>query len=678
MSLPDSAVELFVTSARRVQPGFGLTTSNLADVTRICRLLEGMPLGILLAASWVPALSLAEIVTQIGQSIDFLETNLRDLPERQHSMRAVFDHSWNLLTARLRTVMEALSVFRGSFTWLAARQVTGASLPELRTLMEKSLLHQVPTDRFEMHELLRQYTEGKLDRNPTASQAVRDRHCAYYASALQQWGTDLKGPRQQQALAEIDVENENARVAWDWAVTQGQVERLEPAMEGLGLFYTRRGRYEEGKAACRAAAEALQAAASHDGLSALVRALGWQSAFAQALGHTELAEQLLQRCQVLVEELTVSHPDAQAERAFVLRRMGEMARSSNLREAGRLFEQGLALYQDSGDRWETAHVLRALGSVALNVGDYGRSKQLYAESLAIRRALGDQGGIANSLQGLGRVALSLGEIEEGERLVRESIAISEEIGDQAGIVKGLGNLSILLPWSGRFAEAKALLEQSAAICNDLGLRTSLVFTNAHLSTMKGYLGEYESAYALAKSNLTLAREINHSWGVGHALLLLGVTALVEKAYDRAWQFLQESLATYREAGEQDMTGFVLAFSGITALRLGQPSVARQCFCEALRMLNTIRTFEPSVATVAATALFFVEQDQPERAVELYAAVSRYPLVSDSCVYQDCIGRHVAAVAATLPSDVVVAAQERGRARDVSATVAELLAELENQ
>jgi hypothetical protein len=96
------------------------------------------------------------------------------------------------------------------------------------------------------------------------------------------------------------------------------------------------------------------------------------------------------------------------------------------------------------------------------------------------------------------------------------------------------------------------------------------------------------------------------------------------------------------------------------------------------MLNTIRTFEPSVATVAATALFFVEQDQPERAVELYAAVSRYPLVSDSCVYQDCIGRHVAAVAATLPSDVVVAAQERGRARDVSATVAELLAELENQ
>jgi predicted ATPase/DNA-binding SARP family transcriptional activator len=675
MSLPDSAVELFVSSARRVQPYFGLTAKNLTDVTRICRLVEGMPLGILLAAAWVQALSLAEIATQIDQSIDFLETNLRDLPERQRSMRAVFDHSWNLLTARLRAVMETLSVFRGSFTWSAAQQVAGAALQELRTLVEKSLLHQVLTDRFEMHELLRQYTAEKLDQDPITSRAVRDQHCAYYASALQRWATDLKGSRQQQALAEMDVEIENARVAWGWAVTQGQVGRLERAMEGLGLFYTRRGRYEEGEAAYRAAAETLQAAAPHDGLSVQVRALGWQSAFAQELGHTELADQLLQRCQALVEKLTLSRQDARAERAFVLRRMGEMAYSSDLKTAGRLFEQSLALYRASGDRWGTAYVLRALGSVALNAGNYSRSKQLYEESLAIRRALGDQGGIANSLQGLGRVALSLGEIEQGERLVREGIAISEEIGDQAGIVKGLGNLSVLLPWSGRFAEAETLLEKSVAICNDLGFRVGLVSTRAHLSVMKVHLGAYKPACSLAKLNLALAREINHSWGVGHALLLLGVMASVEKAHDRAWQFLQESLSTYREAGERDMTGFVLAFSGVVALRLEQISLARQCFCEALRMLSITRTFEPSVAAVANVALFLTKQNQSERAVELYATVSRYPLVSSSRLYQDCIGRYIAAVAATLPPDVVTAAQERGRARDLDATVAGLLVEL---
>jgi predicted ATPase/DNA-binding SARP family transcriptional activator len=675
MSLPDSAVELFVASARRVQPDFGLTTSNLADVTHICRLVEGMPLGILLAAAWVQMLSLAEIATQISQSIDFLATNLRDLPERQRSMRAVFDHSWNLLTPRLRTVMEALSVFRGSFSWSAARQVTGASLQELRTLVEKSLLHQVLTDRFEMHELLRQYAAEKLGQNPTAGQAVRDQHCAYYTSALQRWATDLKGPRQQQALAEMDVELENARVAWDWAVTQGQVGRLKQAMEGLGLFYTRRGRYEEGEAACRTAAEALQAAASHDGLSVRIRALGWQSAFAQELGHIELADRLLQRCQDLVGKLTLSRQDAQAERAFVLRRMGEVAYSSDLKTARRLFEQSLALYRASGDRWETAYVLRALGSVALNAGDYGRSKQLYEESLAIRRALGDQGGIANSLQGLGRVSLSLGEVEEGERLVREGIAISEEIGDQAGIVKGLNNLSVLLPWSGRFAEAEALLKKSAAICNDLGLQTALVFANADLSTMKGHLGEYESACSLAKSNLALAREINHSWGVGHALLILGIIASIEKAHDRAWQFLQESLSVYREAGERDMMGFVLAFSGVVALQLEQISLARQCFCEALRMLSITRTFEPSVGAVATAALFLAEQGQSERAVELYATVSRYPLVSSSRLYRDGIGQHIAAVAATLRPEVVAAAQERGRAQNLDATVAELLVEL---
>jgi predicted ATPase/DNA-binding SARP family transcriptional activator len=676
MDLPDSAAELFVTSARRVRPGFGLTTDNLADVIRVCHLVEGMPLGILLAAAWVQILSPATIAAQISRSIDFLEANLRDLPERHRSMRAVFDHSWTLLTLRERAVMQALSIFRGTFTWKAAQQIADVSLQELRALVDKSLLHCTPTDRFEVHELLRQYAEERLDREPAASQAMHDRHCAYYTSALQQWELDLKGFRQQQALAEMDVEIENARVAWNWAVAQGQVERLDQTLDALGLFYTRRSRYEEGATLCHAAAESLQTVTRDDTPRVRAKALAWQGAFERELGRIEIASHLLQHSLDLVEGLGLSGQDTRAERAAALLRLGEIAYDSDRREAWGLFEQSLALYQGLGDRWRTAHVLRALGSAALNLGDYGRAKQSYEESLAIRRALGDQWGIANSLQGLSRVALSLGEIEQGERIAREGIALSEEIGDQAGIVKGLGNLSLLLQWSGQFPEAQALLERSAAICNDLGFRVGLVYAQAFLSAMAGHAGEYEPARALAYKCLALARETGHSWALGWSLMLLGGIALVENAYDMAWTLCQESLSVYREARQQDTTGFPLVLSAVAAFRSGQISRAQQVLCEALQLAVITGAFEPSVTTVAAAALFLAEQGQPERAAELYATASRYPLVSKSCWYRDLFGQPIAAVAAALPPDTVAAAQERGRARDLGATVAELLVRLE--
>jgi DNA-binding SARP family transcriptional activator/predicted ATPase len=141
-----SAVQLFVQSARRLRPGFAPTDEDLWHVAQICQRVAGMPLGILLAASWIEMLSPAQILTQLRTlSIDFLRTNWRDVPERQQSMRAVFDHSWRLLSEREQELFAALSVFRGSFTHQAAQSVTGASLFELMSLVHKSLLQRAST-----------------------------------------------------------------------------------------------------------------------------------------------------------------------------------------------------------------------------------------------------------------------------------------------------------------------------------------------------------------------------------------------------------------------------------------------------------------------------------------------------------------------------------------------------
>lgn len=241
-----SAVELFVKSAGRVRTGFELTPDNLAAVSDICRLVDGMPLGVELAAAWVELLSPAEIVTEVQNSLDFLETTLRDIPSRQRSIRSVFETTWQRLTETERGVFQQLSIFRGGFTRKAAETVTSTSLPVLRALVNKSLLRVDFKGRYQIHELLRQFGAERLAASPAGDAATRDRHCEYYAAFLNNKETDLIGPNQGQALAEMEVEIDNARAAWNWAVGQAKFDEMEQLMESLCEFYRVRGQLDEG------------------------------------------------------------------------------------------------------------------------------------------------------------------------------------------------------------------------------------------------------------------------------------------------------------------------------------------------------------------------------------------------------------------------------------------------
>jgi predicted ATPase len=237
-----SAVKLFLTSAHQVRPGFEPTDEDLMAMGQICRLVQGMPLAIQLAAPWVQMLTPAEIAAEIGRDLDVLETDLRDVPERQRSIRTVFDHSWNLLTERERVVFQALSVFCGGFTRQAAQAVTGATLRDLMALVNKSLLHRTPVGQYEVaHELLRQYAVEKLETSGQAD-AARAAHSAYYAEFLHQRETDLSVHKQSKTLDEIDANLENVLAAWAWALQRKDYPTIRRAMEGLRLFCDNWGR----------------------------------------------------------------------------------------------------------------------------------------------------------------------------------------------------------------------------------------------------------------------------------------------------------------------------------------------------------------------------------------------------------------------------------------------------
>lgn len=232
-----SAVQLFVQSARRVNGSFALTTQELPAVVRICQQVEGMPLALELAASWMRVLSASEVADEIEQNLTILTTSLPSVPERQRSLLAIFEHAWERLAGLEQEVFEQLTVFRGGFRRDAAAAVAAANLPILLALLDKSMLRKDSSGRFQVYELLRQFAATRLAAKATSAALIRDRHCTHYLIFLQQQGERLIGKTQGAAVAEILVELENVRAAWLWAAQTGKTTALQTALTTLVPLY---------------------------------------------------------------------------------------------------------------------------------------------------------------------------------------------------------------------------------------------------------------------------------------------------------------------------------------------------------------------------------------------------------------------------------------------------------
>jgi predicted ATPase len=679
-ALQSSAVKLFLQSARRVRSGFELEPDDLQYISRICRLVGGMPLGILLAAAWIEMLTPAEIAEEIERGLDFLEDGSRDMPQRQRSVRAVYNHSWNLLAERERPVFAGLSVFRGGFTRDAAQQVAGASLRELRSLVDRSLLHRAPTGRYEMHELLRQYAAEKLDAAPDEGTAVRDGHSAYYVAALQGWEADLKCARQPAVLAEMDIEIDNAHAAWSWAAERGHIDPLDRAMEGMFLFYNRRSRYQEGEAAFRRAAERLTkirvlGTVDHpaDGLRVLAKALLFQAMCAWQQKRTEVAQPLLRGGLDLLERPELAGHDTRMERALLLWGIGSVGWDTGREAIRERFEESLDLFRALDNPWWIASVLNILGISAWRWGEYDRATQWLEEALTLSRTMSDQLGLAGTSLWLSLVHSTQGKVKRAKQLAREGLAIYQELDDQFGIANGPHVLAWPFIVAGEYAESAPLMERSVALFDDIGVPRPVAATD--LGRARMHLGEYRLVRMHVEKAIATAQERDMRGETARPLFVLGCVALVEGACEEARQRLAESIAVCQEFENRLWLSKAHAAAGYVARAVGDSDQAQQHLRDALDTTTDRDSFWSVAFTLPLVALLLVDEGELARAVELYALASRYPYVSNSCWFEDVAGRQIAAAALTLPPDAVAVAQERGRARDLWATVEELLAEL---
>lgn len=509
-SIESGAGQLFVATAQRVRSGFHVTPANAPHIRRICQLVGGLPLAITLAASWVHAFSCADIAREIAANVDFLTSSRRDIPQRQRSLRAVFDHSWHLLTPREQQQFAALAIFRGTFSREAAHAVTGITMAELVALVEKSLLRRVYQERYELHPLLRQYADQQLGEGERYR--LQAHHAAYFARWLAHQEQEGSPSDEADLFKTMSRDHDNLRAYWQWAIQEKQMPLLAQGLNTLRLYYSEQGRYQEGmewlaKTTAIVAPLAEAAAARHPTRQLWGRLLSRWATFCLWGGQRPRADLLFQAALPLAYEM-----DEPVELGFALLNKGYLTvLSGDYATAEVEFAESLRYYRRAEDKRGIANALSALGALGNVTGAWEHARAYLEESVAISRELQDENGLRSSLTNLGNVFYEYGDSVRAKAYYLEVLPLCQKVGDRSaeGII--LCNLGSLAQREGELAEAESLMKTGLALFRELNSWQHVIHATTSLAGVHVAQGQYEQAqrelrWALQKS---IAQELHH-------------------------------------------------------------------------------------------------------------------------------------------------------------------------
>lgn len=457
------AARLFLQSARRGEAAAVIHGGDPLVAERIGALLGGMPLAIEMAAAWVGVLPLADIPGEIERSIDFLNADWADAPERQRSMRAVFEWSWRLLSDVERIALRRLSVFRGGCTREAAETVTGATLRVLADLSHASFLRWHPDDttgRYQIHELLRQFAEEQIQAVPDERERVEAAHGAYYLAVAEAAAAEYSGPRQVTWLDRIERDHDNIRAAQERFSARGEVGLELRLVAASVYFWFIRGYHREGT-------ERALHALAHPGAQAATevraRALNGAGYLQWVRGYVREADTLFSESVRIARAV-----NADAILAFGLCYLGAVVNARReYATAEALLKESLQLWDALGDRANIGLALMFLGDSALGRHDQDGALAAFNQSADLFRATGNISVLPYPLRRLAHLALRDHDHDRATMLYMQSMTVNREVGDRQGIAASLVGLAAVAEARGQPERAARLLGLTEALVEEL-------------------------------------------------------------------------------------------------------------------------------------------------------------------------------------------------------------------
>ena len=459
------AVQLFVSRAQQANPAFLFDEDNLLFINQLCQLVEGLPLALELAATWVRVMTCEAIIQELEKNLDVLSTSTRNIPDKHKSIHASFEHSWQLLTEEEQSSLAKLAVFRGGFTREAAQNVTGTGLSRLASLLDKSLLTFTEHGRYGSHPLIHSLCQKKLAGQGDV-QLTFQQHANYFLTMAEQ-AEFVEGPDQVYWLSRLEQEHDNLLTVLERALMFDDLELALKMAGELAFFWEMRGYYQLGRSWLE---RLVQLCPSDKYVVLKSDLLYWAGSLALRQGDYLEARRLFEASFLpgLTREETV---DWLIQLGNISSHLGEYE------EAYKRYKECLTIYTELGHNGGISSILSNLGSLAATRGDYSEARQYFEQSLEIKRAIEEKNGEAHVLRNLAALAIIEGDYTRARRYYEQSLSLSQELGEQSAIASSLIGLADLAVIENNHSRAGELfikgLNLQRNIGNKAGIATSL-------------------------------------------------------------------------------------------------------------------------------------------------------------------------------------------------------------
>jgi predicted ATPase len=506
------AVRLFIERAQAAKLDFALSDRNAHAIAEICHRLDGLPLGIELAAARVNVFSPPALLARLEHRLAVLTSGPRDVPARQRTLRQAIAWSYDLLTPAEQMLYRRLAVFVGGCTLAAAEAVVaGSAGPDgaadvvdgMASLVDKSLLRQEESTgelRFRMLETIREYALERLADAGEADRLHRDHADHYLTFAERAESGLLGGSRQAEWLHRLDEDHDNLRGALAWFTRRGPVEHGLRLAAALRRFWRHRGFFAEGR---ERMAELLALPGAQARTRARANALHAAGLFTSQQGDYGDARARFEESLDIYREVGDGRGVGSA-----LVDLGILARYEGQHATARsLLEEGLGLVRQAGDTPSVASALGNLGLVARDEGDAAAADEHLHQSLTLWRKLGDRVGVGWVLTALAMVALAQGKYDLTRARIAESLEVWNELGDRQNMANVLNTAARLARAEGEHAVARARLLESLEIFHALGDRRGIAFALEGLAGLSAAESQPIRAHCLAATAAALRRII---------------------------------------------------------------------------------------------------------------------------------------------------------------------------
>ncbi len=578
-----SSVQLFLRQSKRKYPNLTFSKDDYLAIARICRLLNGIPLGIELATAWLGTFSCQQIAAEIEHNLAFLTDNQPGLPYPTKSFMAVLESCWNLFSESERQTLNGLAVFSGGFCNDAARYVADASPFFLEALVAKSFLRKnIVNGKYELPEVLRQYAIEYVANKPEINVQARDKHCTYFSGFLEERSQHFS--KQKQALDDVSAELDNVLNAWNWGVERVRISELHRSLTGLSQYFELTNLFQEGETILEKAVVGFQASLETnktellEAKSLLCRLLVEHAHFLNALSQFSRAINTAQSVVDLANVVCLPLEKATGYLEWGIALEGQ----GNFLDAREQLNLALSHARSSRFRQLEPDILYHLGVISRFIESSDSARQCLEQALKIYQELDNRPGEGKALINFAYLLLEHGEYLSAKKYIEQALQLFREIGQKQGESSSLHNLGLVYYRQGEYELAKNCYEQALQICHQIGDLSLESQAWSNLGTLAMTQGKLLAALDDYESAMKICREIGDQRSEGVILINVGCIALYQGNYPMAQSIFEQVIDLSKQNGNRLNECWGLIYSSLCYFYLDKNDVALDYIHQALQ------------------------------------------------------------------------------------------------